>query len=125
MKKHGLVTPPAKSKRHKWVRFERRFSNAMWHADWHIMKESRLKGFNLIVYLDDASRCVTGYGVFEHATSENSVIPLRRAFRHFDKPAQMLSDNGSQFTSRKRTGKDTKEWMDARHCLKMNYSSME
>ena len=40
MKKHGLVTPsPAKSKRRKWVRFERRFSNAMWHADWHIMKD--------------------------------------------------------------------------------------
>ncbi len=34
MKKHGLVTPsPARSTRRKWVRFERRFSNAMWHAD--------------------------------------------------------------------------------------------
>ena len=113
MKKHGLVTPsPAKSKRRKWVRFERRFSNAMWHADWHIMKDPRLKGFNLIVYLDDASRCVIGYGVFEHATSENSVLALRRAFRYFDKPAQMLSDNGSQFTSRKRTSKTPKNgWM--------------
>ncbi len=30
MKKHGLVTPtPARSTRRKWVRFERRFSNAM------------------------------------------------------------------------------------------------
>ena len=111
MKKHGLVTY-TKSKRCKWVQFERRFSNAMWHADWHIMKD-RLKGFNLIVYLDDASRYVTGYGVSEHATSENPVISLRRTFRYFDRPAQMLSDNGSQFTSRKRIGKDTKEWMDA------------
>ncbi len=59
------------------------------------MKDPRLKGFNLIVYLDDASRCVTGYGVFEHATSENSVLALHRAFRYFEKPAQMLSDNES------------------------------
>ena len=75
----------------------------MWHANLHIMKESRLKGLYLIVYLDDASRCVTGYGVVQNTTSENSIIPLRRAFRYFDKHAQMLSDDGNQFTSRKKT----------------------
>ena len=34
MKDNGLVTAsPAKSKKRKWVRFERRYSNAMWHVD--------------------------------------------------------------------------------------------
>ena len=46
----------AKSKKHKWLRFERKHSNAMWHVDWYTMKDPRLRGLNLIVYLDDASQ---------------------------------------------------------------------
>ncbi len=45
MKKNGLAVPSAaKSKKRRYVRFERRYSNAMWHADWHEMKDPRLKG---------------------------------------------------------------------------------
>ena len=59
MKSHDLVTAsPAKSKQRKWVRYERIYSNAMWHTDWHVMKDPRMRGLNLITYLDDASRCV-------------------------------------------------------------------
>ncbi len=75
MKKNGLVIPSAaKSKKRGYVRFERKYSNAMWHADWHEMKDPRLKGLNLVTYLDDASRCITGAALFEHATSENAVM---------------------------------------------------
>ncbi len=38
MKKNGMVAPSAaKSKKRKYVRFERKYSNAMWHVDWHTM----------------------------------------------------------------------------------------
>ncbi len=37
----------------------------MWHVDWHVMKDERFKGLNLI---DDASRCIVGAALFEHAT---------------------------------------------------------
>ena len=47
------------------------------------MKDPRLKGLNLIVYLDDASRCVTGFGVFQDATSENAVLVLRDAIKYW------------------------------------------
>ena len=100
---------PAKSKRRKWVRFERRYSNAMWHVDWHTIKDPRLRGLNRVVYLDDASRCVTGFGLFEDATSESAVLVLRKAIREFGAPAQMLSDNGTQFTSARR-GTPRKGW---------------
>ena len=61
MKSNGLiVSSPAKSRKRKWVRYERLYSNSMWHTDWHAMKDSRMKDLNLIAYLDDASRCVTG-----------------------------------------------------------------
>ncbi len=103
MQENGLITPsPAKSKRRKWVRFERKHSNSMWHTGWHIMKNLRIKNLNLVAFLDDASRCVTGAFLFPEATSYNSVLALRAAMLKFDKPATILSDNGSCFTSRKR-----------------------
>ncbi len=61
MKENGLVVlSTAKSRRRKWIRYERKHSNSMWHTDWHVMKDPRFRGLNLITYLDDASRCVTG-----------------------------------------------------------------
>lgn len=98
MKEHGLVEPcPAKARKRKWVRFERQYSNAMWHTDWHVMKDFRMRDLNLITYLDDASRCVTGYGVFREATGQNAVAVLRQAILEFGTPASILSDNGSCF----------------------------
>ncbi len=36
LKKSGAVVFSAtKSKKRKWVRFERKYSNAIWHVDWH------------------------------------------------------------------------------------------
>ena len=42
MKENGLVTPSAaKSRRRKWIRYEWKHSNSMWHTDWHVMKDPR------------------------------------------------------------------------------------
>ncbi len=80
MKEQGLVAASdTKSGQKKWLRYERKYSNAMWHVDWHDMKDPRLRGLNLVAYLDDSSRCITGFGVFEHATSKNAVLVLRKA----------------------------------------------
>ena len=98
MKDNGLVTAsPAKSRKRKWVRFERRYSNAMWHVDWHVMKDPRFRGLNLVTYLDDASRCVAAAQLFTEATSENAVAVLQKAIETFGTPATILSDNGSCF----------------------------
>ena len=59
---------------------------------------SRFRDWNLITYLDDASRCITGAALFENATSENAVLLLLRlAIKRFGAPASILSDNGSCF----------------------------
>ena len=48
MKSSGLVVPsPAKAKRRSWVRYERIYSNAMWHTNWHAMKDSRMRKLHL------------------------------------------------------------------------------
>ena len=38
---------------------------SLWHTDWYQIKDDRWKGKWLIAYLDDASRFVVGYGVFD------------------------------------------------------------
>ncbi len=91
MKSNGLVVdPPAKSKKRKWIRYERIYSNAMWHTDWHVMNDQRMRNLNLITYLDDASRCITGAALFREATSENAVTVLRQAVSRFGTPATIL-----------------------------------
>ncbi len=92
----------ARPQKRKWVRFERKYSNAMWHVGWHVMKYGPLAGSHLVAYLDDASRCVTGFGVFSEATEGNTVLVLHHAIGRFGAPAQVLSDHGKQFTASRR-----------------------
>jgi putative transposase len=51
----------------------------------------------LIAYLDDASRFVVGYGVFDDATTENAISVLERSINRYGKPLELLTDHGSQF----------------------------
>ena len=102
----GRIKSPAKSKKRKWVRFERKYSNAMWYVDWHTMKDPRLRELNLIVYLDDASRYITGFGLFQEATSSNAVLVLTQAMRRFGTPVTILSNNGRCFVG---AGKNRKK----------------
>ncbi len=98
MKEQGVVTASdAKSGQKKWLHYERKYSNAMWHVDWHTMKDPRLRGLKLVTFLDDSSRCITEARTFAEATSENVVTTLREAIGKFGTPATILSDNGRCF----------------------------
>ena len=111
MESAGLTTDfPAKSRQRKWARYERLYSNAMWNTYWHAMKDPRMKGLNLITYLDDASRRVTGAALFREATSENAVTVLRQAICGFGVPATIPSDNGSCFVGRDGHKRQTSTW---------------
>ncbi len=100
MNENGLVvTPsPTKSRRHRWICYEQRYTNAMWYTDWHVMKHPRFNGLDLITCLDDASRCIVVARLFEWATSENAVRILRQAIGQFATPAAILLDNWGCFT---------------------------
>ena len=84
---------PKKNKRRKWVRFERTYSNSMWHTDYNLLYDGRW----LLCYEGDASRFVTGYGMFEHATTENVLTVLEEAIKNHGKSASIMTDRGSQF----------------------------
>jgi putative transposase len=83
-----------KQAKRKWIRYERRHSNSLWHTDWF-----EYNGLQIVAYLDDASRLVTGVGVFDNATTENAILVLNKAIEDFGKPKQLCSDWGTQFTS--------------------------
>lgn len=62
MKSLGLAKEePKKQRRKKWVRYERKYSNSLWHTDWKLIERY---GW-IIAYLDDASRFIVGYGIFK------------------------------------------------------------
>ena len=61
LKSRGMAnTEPKKSNQRKWVRYERTHSNSIWHTDYKQMDDGRW----FLYYEDDASRFVTGWGVF-------------------------------------------------------------
>ena len=95
LKEEGLaIDEPRKQRRRKWIRYERRYSNSLWHADWF---EEKLD--QIILFEDDASRFITGYGVFRNATAKNSMIVLDQAIQYYGIPRQLMTDHGVQFTS--------------------------
>ena len=94
LKREGMAnTESKKGGKRKWVRYERTYSNSMWHTDYKQLSNGKW----LLCYEDDASRFVTGYGVFENATTENALAVLDEAIRHHGKPASIMTDHGSQF----------------------------
>jgi transposase InsO family protein len=95
LKEGGLAKDePKKQRRRKWVRYERRYSNSLWHADWFEKQQDQI-----ILFQDDASRFITGYGVFGNATSKNTISVLEKAIQQYGAPKQLMTDHGTQFTS--------------------------
>ena len=85
---------PKKSNIRKYIRYQRRHSNSLWHTDWFL-----LNGRNTTAYLDDASRLVTAVVQYDHATAENSVKCLLEGTARYGIPKQIISDHGTQYVS--------------------------
>lgn len=95
LKDQGLAKDePKKQKRRKWILWERKHSNSLWHIDY-----CKMDGKWVLGVLDDASRFVPACKEFQSATAENAVIVLDKAVKKYGPPKQMLSDNGSHFSS--------------------------
>ena len=82
-----------KQARRKWIRYERKYANSMWHTDYKQLDDGRW----FVSYQDDASRLIAGWGVFNEATAEHAVEVLEEAMSAYGKPASILSDRGTQF----------------------------
>ena len=116
MVEQGFQKPcPKRRKPRRYKRYEWPLPNYMWHTDWHVIKASKLKGENLIVYLDDCSRKVMSYCI-GRPTTRNSLFALYSAIaRNLVTPFQLNSDHGSQFIPNKydKKGKASHEFQEA------------
>lgn len=46
----------------------------------------------IIAFIDDASRLITYYGIFDRATTENTIKVLRKGFIEYGTPDEILTD---------------------------------
>ncbi|AEA46105.1 IS481 family transposase [Archaeoglobus veneficus] len=97
MLKNNLVEENMnKKKQRRWVRFERKHSMSLWQGDW-----KKLGNKWIIAFMDDASRFITCYGIFDSATAENTIKVLKKGFAEFGIPDEILTDHGTQFVAAK------------------------
>ncbi len=93
--RNGLVTHNLKKqKSRKWVRYELPNPNDLWHTDW---SQDPFTGKNISVYIDDRTRLVTCYGIFNRQTTENSLAQLYSGIAEYGKPKAIMSDHGTQY----------------------------
>ncbi len=93
LRKEGFATEdPKKKNQRKWVRYERKHSNSLWHADYY-----EYNGRQILLIEDDASRMLVGYGVFDDATAENATLVMRQAIEKYGIPKQLMTDHGTHF----------------------------
>jgi putative transposase len=99
----GLITAQKrKPPRPTWVRFEPAHAMSLWQGDWkQVTIDGQIQW--LIAFLVDASRFVTRWGGFPHATTEATILVLETGFARYGVPNEILTDHGSQFVSNKKT----------------------
>ena len=105
-----------KKKQCTYVKYEREYSNTLWHADYTQLKDKRW----LIVFIVDSSRFVVGYGVFDNATAENAITVLEQACLEHETPYSVMTDHGSQFYAMESRTKSRKEHIEFEKHLKKN-----
>lgn len=117
LKAEGFQKPcRRRQKPRKYKRYEWPISNFMWHTDWHVLKVKNIRGKHLISYIDDSSRKIMGYGVFDNETTKNSLLILYKAISENKvMPYELNSDRGSQFIPNKfdKNGKANGEFQQA------------
>jgi putative transposase len=100
LKEEGLAKNEAnKQKRKKWIRYERKHSLSLVHADWFEINKKEV-----FLAVDDASRICYAHGEFERATTEFSIKATDKGIRKFGLMKQFITDHGSQFVSNEREG---------------------
>jgi len=96
-----------KRKQRKWVRFERKHSMELWQGDWKMLREKWI-----IAFMDDTSRFITCYGIFDSATTENTIKVLREGLSEYGIPDEILTDPGTQFVAAKSREKAKHKFKD-------------
>jgi len=93
--------PNKKKRRKAWIRYEREHSLSAVHLDWH----DTTGELKVCVVEDDASRKILAGGEFENATTENTILLLKRVIEKYGYirvVRESITDHGCQFYANKR-----------------------
>ncbi len=93
--RNNMVVPNLKKQKpRKWVRYELPNPNDLWHTDWSY---DPFTGKQLAVYIDDRTRLITSFGLFDRATAENTIALLYSGIAEYGKPRAVMTDHGGQY----------------------------
>lgn len=102
LKRHNLIDPNARKRRsRKFKRWERGTAMELWQLDIvGGMSLANGREVKILTGIDDHSRFVVCAGVMSRATSKAVCEHFAAAMRRYGVPAEVLTDNGKQFTGR-------------------------
>lgn len=110
LKRRGFVkSQPQKKPRSAWLRFESELPNETWQAD--ITKWALSDGtvVEILDFIDDHSRVITGAKVKAVFKAQDVVDSFHENASIWGYPASCLTDNGAVFNARSRKGRVTFE----------------
>ena len=105
-----VASPPVPAHGIEPKRFERARPNQLWQTDiFTFMLKRENRRVYMVVFLDDHSRYVVGYGV--HASMGGALVieTLRAAIAAYGAPEEVLTDNGPQYQTWRGKSRFTKE----------------
>jgi len=103
LKKHNLTEPTRrKKKRIKYVRFQRNHPNSLWQID---HSDQKVEGKYVISVIDDCSRKSLAFVAVNSVTTDVVVKLIDDLIKIYDKPRQILTDNGSAYGSKSKHSK--------------------
>ena len=95
--------PPVRS-------FERARPNQLWQTDlFTFMLKRQNRRVYLVAFMDDHSRFITGYGLHASQSALLVIEVLRAAMAAYGVPAEILTDNGSQYITWRGKSQFTRE----------------
>jgi hypothetical protein len=103
LKKHNLTEPTKmKKKRIKYIRFQRKHPNSLWQID---HSEKKIKNKYVISVIDDCSRKSLAFVAVNSVTTDVVVKLIDDLIKIYEKPRQILTDNGSAYGSKSKHSK--------------------
>ncbi len=80
--------------------FERAKANELWQTDlFTFVLKRQNRRVHLVGFMDDHSRFLVGYGLHATASSALVIEVFRAAIANYQAPAEVLTDNGSQYVT--------------------------
>ena len=95
LRKNKLTNPPMrKKKRIKYIRWQRKHPNSLWQID---HSDQKIDGKYVISVIDDCSRKSLAFLPVNKVTTEVVIKLIDDLIKIYEKPKQILSDNGSAY----------------------------